>query len=160
RLAKASKTRIEMRDPEGRYNKYSLQELEQLSPSMNWASFVSDIGANTEELIVSTPKFMEEMERIFEEFPVSTLQEYLKWKVIDGAAPYLSHAFVKNNFDFYGKVLQGTEEMRPRWKRVLNTTETAVGEAIGKLYTEEYFPQEAKDKAQEMVDNILVAMGD
>jgi len=160
RLAKASKTRIEMRDPEGRYNKYSLEDLDQQVPSVHWAGFVDDIGAKTEELIISTPAFMEELENILSGVPLDTLQEYLKWHVIDQAAPYLSHDFVKNNFDFYGKVLQGTEEMRPRWKRVLSTTESAVGEAIGKLYTEEYFPQEAKERAQEMVDNIRAAMGD
>src|SRR5690554_4564059 len=101
RLAKASKTRIEMRDPEGRYNKYSLEELGKLTPSINWAAVVSDIGADTEELIISTPKFMEELENILSGLPVSTLQEYLKWNLINNAAPYLSHAFVKNNFDFY-----------------------------------------------------------
>ncbi|WP_235893372.1 M13 family metallopeptidase [Litoribacter populi] len=160
RLAKASKTRIEMRDPEGRYNKYTLSEMNKLTPSFDWKGYLAELNADTEEVIVSTPKFMEEVEKIIKEVPASTWQEYLKWNVVNSASSYLSYDFVKNNFDFYGKELQGTDEMRPRWKRVLATTERAAGEAIGKLYTEEYFPQEAKEKAQEMVDNIMLAMGE
>ena len=160
RLAKASKTRIEMRDPEGRYNKYTLEGMSDLTPSLDWKQYLSTIDADTEEVIVSTPQFMEEVDQIIKGTPYEAIQAYLKWKVIDRAAPYLSHDFVKADFDFYGRELEGTEEMRPRWKRVLATTEGAVGEAIGKLYTEEYFPQEAKEKAQEMVDNIIEAMGD
>ena len=160
RLAKASKTRIEMRDPEARYNKYTVSELNKLTPSFNWEQYLKDLDAEAAELIVSTPKFMEEFESILRDVPVSTWQDYLKWNLVNAASPYLSYAFVQNNFEFYGKELQGTEQMRPRWKRVLNTTERAAGEAIGKLYTEEYFPQEAKEKAQEMVDNIMLAMGD
>ncbi|WP_246535253.1 M13 family metallopeptidase [Litoribacter ruber] len=160
RLAKASKTRIEMRDPEGRYNKFTLSEMNELTPSFDWKKYLDELNADTDEVIVSTPKFMEEVEKIMQEVPASTWQEYLKWNLVNSAAPYLSYEFVRNNFDFYGKELQGTDEMRPRWKRVLATTERAAGEAIGKLYTEEYFPQEAKEKAQEMVDNIMLAMGD
>lgn len=160
RLAKASKTRIEMRDAEGRYNKFTTEELSSITPSIDWAVYLKSIEADTDELIISTPKFMEELENILRTMPVSTWKEYLTWKVLDRAAPYLSHDFVKANFDFYGRELQGTEEMRARWKRVLSSAEYAAGEAIGKLYTEEYFPQEAKDKAMEMVDNILEAMGE
>lgn len=160
RLARASKTRIEMRDPEARYNKYTVNELNDLTPSFDWEKYLADLNAETAELIVSTPGFMEEFERIINEVPAATLQEYLKWTLVNAASPYLSSEFVQNNFEFYGKELQGTEQMRARWKRVLNTTERAVGEAIGKLYTEEYFPQEAKENAREMVDNIMLAMGD
>ena len=160
RLAEASKTRIAMRDPEGRYNKYDLDEMAGLTPSLDWREYLSTLDADAEEVIVSTPKFMEEVDHIIKSTPFSTIQAYLKWNLIDRSAPYLNHEFVKNNFDFYGRELDGTEEMRPRWKRILATTEGAVGEAIGKLYTEAYFPQEAKEKAQEMVDNIIAAMGD
>ncbi|GGF19827.1 M13 family metallopeptidase [Echinicola rosea] len=160
RLAKASKTRIELRDPEGRYNKFAVTEMKSLTPSLDWEGYLSALGANVDEVIVSTPRFMEEIEAVLNEVPAETWQDYFKWHVIDAASPYLSHSLVQNNFDFFGKELQGTDQMRPRWKRVLGTTERAAGEAIGKLYTEKYFPQEAKDKANEMVDNILVAMGE
>lgn len=160
RLAKSSKSRVEMRDPEGRYNKYELNGMSALTPSLDWEAYLATLDADTDEVIVSTPAFMEEVNQIIEGASYDAIRTYLKWKVIDRAAPYLSHDFVKANFDFYGRELQGTEEMRPRWKRVLATTEGAVGEAIGKLYTEEYFPQEAKEKAQEMVDNIIEAMGE
>ncbi|KEO74835.1 M13 family metallopeptidase [Anditalea andensis] len=160
RLAKASKTRIELRDPESRYNKFTISELNEVMPSFDWNAYLSDLNAKTAEVIVSTPKFMEEVESIIRDVPPSTWREYLKWKLVNSASPYLSYEFVQNEFEFYGKELQGTEEMRPRWKRVLATTERAIGEAIGKLYTEEHFPQEAKEKAQEMVDNIMIAMGE
>jgi putative endopeptidase len=160
RLAKSSKSRIELRDPEGRYNKYDLEGMSALTPSLDWKNYLAALNADTEEVIVSTPAFMEEVDRIIKGASYDAVRAYLKWKVIDRAAPYLSHDFVKANFDFYGRELEGTQEMRPRWKRVLATTEGAVGEAIGKLYTEEYFPQEAKEKAQEMVDNVIEAMGD
>lgn len=160
RLAKSSKSRIEMRDPEGRYNKYELKGMSALTPSLDWEAYLATLDADTDEVIVSTPAFMEEVNQIIEGASYDAIRAYLKWKIIDRAAPYLSHDFVKANFDFYGRELQGTEEMRSRWKRVLATTEGAVGEAIGKLYTEEYFPQEAKEKAQEMVDNIIEAMGE
>ncbi|MEX2567438.1 MAG: M13 family metallopeptidase [Cyclobacteriaceae bacterium] len=160
RLARASKTRIEMRDAEGRYNKFTAEELNELTPSIDWLAYLREIKADTEELIVSTPKFMEELEDIITTMPLDAWKAYLSWKVIDRSASYLNHEMVKTNFDFYGRELQGTEEMRARWKRVLASTEAAAGEAIGILYTKEYFPQEAKDKALEMVDNILEAMGE
>ncbi|MEX2512487.1 MAG: M13 family metallopeptidase [Cyclobacteriaceae bacterium] len=160
RLARASKTRIEMRDAEDRYNKYTAVELNELTPSIDWKTYLREIHADTDELIVSTPKFMEELEDIIATMPLNAWKAYLSWKVIDRSAPYLTHELVKANFDFYGRELQGTEEMRVRWKRVLGSTEAAAGEAIGLLYTQEYFPQEAKDKALEMVDNILESMGE
>jgi putative endopeptidase len=160
RLAQASKTRIEMRDAEGRYNKFTVEELSQLTPSLDWRAFLREVGADTDEIIISTPAFMSEIEAIIETMPAEAWRDYLYWKALNRAAPYLHHELVKANFDFFGRELQGTEEMRPRWKRVLSSAEYAAGEAIGKLYTEEHFPQEAKDKALTMVDNILEAMGD
>src|SRR5690606_16707887 len=127
-LAEASKTRIAMRDPEGRYNKYDLDEMAGLTPSLDWREYLSTLDADAEEVIVSTPKFMEEVDHIIKSTPFSTIQAYLKWNLIDRSAPYLNHEFVKNDFDFYGRELEGTEEMRPRWKRILATTEGAVGE--------------------------------
>jgi putative endopeptidase len=160
RLAKASKSRTEMRDAEGRYNKYTTEELNALTPSIDWNAYLREINAGTDELIVSTPAFMAELESILSNMPLEVWKAYLYWKVIDHSAAYLNHELVKANFDFYGRELQGTEEMRARWKRVLASAENAAGEAIGILYTEEYFPQEAKDQALEMVDNILEAMGE
>ncbi|EPR71077.1 M13 family metallopeptidase [Cyclobacterium qasimii] len=159
KLAAASKTRIEMRDSEGRYNKYSLEELQKATPSLDWASLTKALGAKTDEIIISTPDFMLALEEAFSDSKVQMWQNYLKWHLIRMASPYMNHALVQANFDFYGKELQGTEEMRARWKRVLTSAEGAAGEAIGKLYTEEFFPEEAKEKANEMVSNILEAMG-
>ena len=158
-LAAASKTRIEMRDSEGRYNKYSLEEIQKATPSLDWANLTKALGANTNEVIITTPDFMLALEKVFSESKPKVWQNYLKWHLVRMASPYMNHALVQANFDFYGKELQGTEEMRARWKRVLTSAEGAAGEAIGKLYTEEFFPEEAKEKANEMVSNILDAMG-
>jgi len=159
RLAAASKTKIEMRDAEGRYNKYSLEELQEVTPSLNWAQLTNSLGATTDQIIVTTPDFMLALEAIFNEMEAEVWQNYLKWQLTRMASPYLNHALVQANFDFYGKELQGTEAMRARWKRVIASAEGAAGEAIGKLYTEAFFPEEAKEKANEMVSNILDAMG-
>ncbi|AKP50222.1 M13 family metallopeptidase [Cyclobacterium amurskyense] len=159
KLAAASKTRIEMRDSEGRYNKYSMEELQKATPSLDWSNLTKAFGAHSDEIIISSPDFMLALEEVFSELKPKTWQNYLKWHLVRMASPYLNHDLVQANFDFYGKELQGTEEMRARWKRVLSSAEGAAGEAIGKLYTEEFFPEEAKEKANEMVSNILAAMG-
>lgn len=160
KLAAASKTRIEMRDAEGRYNKYSIDKLQESTPSLDWSALFETFGATTDEVIVSSPDFMVALEEVFSESEPEMWQNYLKWHLVRESSPYLNHAFVQANFDFYGKELQGTEALRARWKRVLSSAEGAVGEAIGKLYTEEFFPEEAKEKANEMVNNILEAMGE
>ena len=161
KLAEAALPRVERRDPRRLYNKRSLEELNDLCASIDWNQYLTDVGVTGyEELIVTEPDFFTGVQEIISTHPVSDLKVYLKWHAINSAAPYLNHDLVKENFEFYGKTLRGTEEMRPRWKRVLDQTGGALGEAVGKLYVAETFPPEAKEAAREMVDNILEAMGD
>ncbi len=158
RLAEASMTNVEQRNIPALYNKMSLTELSEIAPSVDWKEYLTDMGVNdVDTLIVAQPEFMKEYETIVNEVPVAEWKEYLRWRLIDGAANYLNNEIVQANFDFFSKELRGVEEMRPRWKRVLGNTNGALGEAIGKLYVDAVFPPEAKQKAQEMVENLKLA---
>ncbi len=159
-LAEASLTNVERRNIPALYNKMSLAEVSEITPSVNWKEYLTDLGVNNiDTLIVTEPKFMKAFENIVKTVPVAQWKEYLRWRVIDGAANFLNHEIVQANFDFYGKELNGTTANRARWKRVLGMTNGVLGEAIGKLYVDEAFPPEAKATAKRMVDNILLAMG-
>ncbi len=161
RLAKASMTNVEQRNIPALYNKMSLAQLAEIAPAINWAEYLNSLGVKgVDTLIVAQPKFMKEFQAIAKEGNLDIWKEYLRWRLVDQAASYLSNDFVQANFDFYSKELNGVEEMRPRWKRVLATTNGSLGEAIGKLYIDETFPPEAKQKAQEMVENIKLAFAD
>ncbi|HNP18567.1 MAG TPA: M13 family metallopeptidase [Fulvivirga sp.] len=161
RLAKASLTNVEQRNIPALYNKMSLGQLSEIVPSVNWKEYLSDMGVTgVDTLIVGMPKFMKEYQAIVNTVPVGQWKEYLRWGVLNGAAGYLNNQFVQANFDFYSKELRGVDEMRPRWKRVLGTTNGSLGEAIGKLYVDATFPPEAKEKALEMVENLKLAFAD
>ena len=160
-MAEASMTNVEQRDIPKMYNKRSLAELTEMAPSFDWGTYFNDLGASgIDTVIVMQPKFVAEVDKMVNEYPMTDIQNYLFWGLINGTSNFLHNEIVQANFDFYGKELRGTEEMRPRWKRVLGMTNGALGEAIGKLYVDETFPPEAKASAQEMVENIRSAFGD
>ena len=157
-LAEASLTNVERRDPIATYNKLALNELDQQTPRFDWSAFFQQIGAPTvDSVVVQHPEFLQEMNRILADRDLDLLKDYLKWNVINSAASYLNHEIVNRNFEFYGKVLRGTDEMQARWKRVLDDTDDAVGFALGKLYVNDVFPPAAKDSAEVMVDYIKKA---
>lgn len=157
-LAEASMDNVERRDPVKTYNKYALATLDKETPGFKWSAFFDQIGAEpVDSVIVGQPAFLKKMDQVINRKDMNMLKDYLKWNVINDAAAYLNHEIVNRNFEFYGKVIQGTDEMRPRWKRVLNSTNSAVGFALGKLYVDEVFPPAAKDSAQEMVAYIKEA---
>ncbi|GAA0891130.1 M13 family metallopeptidase [Fulvivirga kasyanovii] len=161
RMAEASMTNVERRNIPALYNKKSLGELSKLAPSIDWKEYLADMGVKgIDTLIVMQPEFIKEFQKITEEVAVSTWKEYLRWRLLDANAGYLSNEFVQANFEFFSKELRGVEEMQPRWKRVLASTNASLGEAIGKLYVDDVFPPEAKQKAQEMVENIKLAFAD
>lgn len=160
-LAKAALTNVERRDWSLLYNKYAVVDLSELSAVFPWKKYLDDMGVHDlDTLIVMEPRFFKAFNEIITTVPVSSWKHYLRWHLIDGASPYLNHDIVKANFDFFGKELAGTKAIKPRWKRVLSQTNTALGEALGKLYVSEKFPLEAKESAEEMVHNILAAFGD
>ena len=154
RLALASLTPIEARNIPALYNPYPIGQLPEVMPQMNWNEYFSSIGVDlskVDTVIVTEPKFLKEMGAVMDEVPLEDIKAYLTWNVVNQAGSFLNNEVVQTNFDFYGKVIQGTEEMRPRKERVLSTTNGVIGEAIGKVYVAETFPPEAKRKAEEMV---------
>lgn len=159
RLAEASRTRVELRDAEKNYNKMSKEELKKLAPEFNWDSFFTEVGmSDPGDIDVGQPEFFEEVSAMVNEVPMEDWKHYFKWNLIRNTANYLSQDFVNERFEFYGKFLNGQQEMRPRWKRVLSTTNSALGEELGKLYVEKVFPPRAKKKAVEIVEALKVSM--
>jgi putative endopeptidase len=110
-----------------------------------------------DSVIVQQPSFFEGLDSILKNFDASSWKAWLKWQIISGASPYLSSEFVDQNFEFYGKTLSGTPELRERWKRAVSLIEGSLGEAVGKVYVEKYFPAEAKKRMEELVANLIQA---
>jgi len=161
RLAEASLTNVERRDPEKTYHKMSRPELQTLTPNWSWDAYFQQIGYTTIDSVdVSAPKFFETISREMKEIPVGDWQIYLRWHLLNSAAPWLSQPFVDEDFNFKGRVLQGTKELLPRWKRCVSATDRQLGEALGQIYVEKYFPPRAKARAEEIVGHLVDALRD
>jgi predicted metalloendopeptidase len=158
-LAKASRTRVELRDPEKNYNKMSLADLKSLTPDWSWEGYMHAVGSpSVTEINIAQPDFFKELDHQLSATPLADWKVYLRWQVLHNAAPALSDAFVQENFEFYGKQLSGTKELQPRWKRCAQSANQNLGEALGEVYVQKYFPQEAKARAKEMVNNLIAAL--
>ncbi|MEP2024224.1 MAG: M13 family metallopeptidase [Reichenbachiella sp.] len=159
KLAENSMTRLERRNPETTYNKLTLEDLQAKSDFIDWKKFFSGIGVNDiSEVNVNQIEYIAKMPAVIESTELSDLKDYLKLRFISSSSGYLSNDFVMAGFDFYSKQLSGQEEMRPRAKRMVNSTNGNLGDALSKLYVNEVFPPEAKEKCLEMVNNIKAAM--
>jgi len=160
-LAKISFTRIEQRDPVKNYNKMTLNELKETTPSFDWDTFFKTLGLeNPGDINVGQVRFFKGMSDIINTVDMNTWKAYLKWNILNESANYLNDDFVKQNFDFYGKMLSGQQEMQPRWKRVLSVVSNGLGEALGQLYVEEYFPSSSKKRMVALVNNLRQAFGE
>ena len=158
KLAKSSMTRLERRDPFKTYNKHTVSKLQELSPKINWTEYFSNIGlSNLNYLNVNQPDFFKNLSSVLTDFSIDDWKNYLKWNLIRGTSNYLSNEFIDSHFEFYGKTMSGSLENRPRWKRVLGTTNSALSEAIGKLYVAKYFPPKAKERMKNLVANLKSA---
>lgn len=161
KLADASMTRVERRDPEKTYHKMNRSDLRTLTPNWSWDDYFQEIGyANIDSVDVSAPKFFQTMSQALQETPLQTWRSYLRWHLVNSTAPYLSEPFVDEDFNFKGRVLQGTKELLPRWKRCVSATDRQLGEALGQIYVQKYFPPEAKARALEMVNHLTEALHD
>lgn len=159
KIAKTSRTRLELRDPIKNYNKMDLAALAKLAPNFNWTLYFNTMGVTAiNDLNVGQPNFISGVNKLFKEVSIDDWKTYLKWNLINGAADYLSSNFVKENFHFYGTVFSGKEKMKDRWKKVLGETSGDLGEAVGKLYVEKYFPAAAKQKMLKLVGNLKLAL--
>jgi len=158
-LAKASRTRVELRDPAKNYNLMPLAEMKSLTPEWSWGSYLYAVGAPAvEQVNVRQPEFFKEMNQELASVALPDWKIYLRWHVIHDAAPGLPERFVNANFDFYDKKLSGTKEILPRWKRCVQSTDRSLGEALGQVYVEKYFPPAAKARAKELVNNLIAAL--
>ncbi|PLX01775.1 MAG: peptidase M13 [Marinilabiliales bacterium] len=154
-LAKVSRTRLELRNPVANYNKMTLDELKQHSPDFDWDIYFGALGVSDPGgMNVGQPDFIAAIGQILNKYSVDELKDYLTWNLLDNSANYLNQAFVDQNFDFFGKTLSGRKKLQPRWKRVLTNTSGRLGEAIGQLYVEKYFPAESKEKMLVLVENL------
>jgi len=159
RLAAASLSRVELRDPKNQYHFVTIAEADQATPHFPWAPFFAAQGAHVEKgFSLSQPKFFVEFDRMLGDVRVADWQAYLRFHVIDGASPYLSKAFEDENFAFYGQTLNGQKEQQTRWKRVLEAVNGGMGLALGELYVAKTFPPEAKARAQELIDDVRSAL--
>ncbi|MFO7324929.1 MAG: M13-type metalloendopeptidase [Pseudomonadota bacterium] len=160
RLARASKSQEELsRDVSLYYNPVTLAEADALTPNFPWSVFFDSQGvAAPAKFSLAIPDFHREVDRMLAEVPVQDWKAYLRFRLVDAAAPYLGRQFTDAAFDFYGRILQGMEEQRPRWKRVLAALEDGAGEAMGQLYVQVAFPPESRARMEALVSNLTAAL--
>jgi endothelin-converting enzyme/putative endopeptidase len=160
RLAEAMLDNVALRDPVQQDHKMSFAELQKLAPAFDWAGYFDANGLPRGDLNVAQPAFLRRVDELLSGAPVADWRDYLGWIVLNQAADRLSKPFVVQNFEFYGKYLSGASSMKPRAIRCAEGADGQIGEALGQAYVEKYFPPEAKARMQDMVKNILLAMGD
>jgi putative endopeptidase len=159
RLANASLTAVELRDFANYHNLQTPAEADALTPHFSWTRLFQDLGvANLANFSYAHPKFFAELDKALVEVPLTTWKSYLRWKVANEAADYLSDAFVEKDFDFYGRTLSGAQEMRPRWKRMVDDTSGALGQALGQVYVARAFPPATKASADRMIEDLRGAI--
>jgi predicted metalloendopeptidase len=157
-MSKPRFDRVERRDRRKSYNPMTVAEIQKLTPSIDWTTYITKIGLPTNQtIIVSQPKYMTALETLFKENKVDDWKAYMRWSLLNRASSQLSTEIEKANWEFYGKTLTGAVKQRPFEERALQTVTGSVGEALGKLYVEKKFPAEAKEKAAKMIKNIFRA---
>ena len=160
RIAKASKSMVELRDPEANYHKMTYGQLLNDYPGINWSNILLNSGFPAIDYVdMGQPENIKEIEKILAETPLDDQKAYLAFKVIESAAGTLSDDFRTATFDFYGRVMSGTTQDRARWKRAVGMVEGVLGEAVGKMYVEKYFPASSKERMTQLVRNLQKALG-
>jgi putative endopeptidase len=160
-LAKLSSTRLQLRDPNANYNKTDLAGLQKMAPGMDWKAYFDGINLTaTNEINIGQPKFVSGMAKMINTVAVADWKVYFRWDLINSAASSLSSDFDKEHFAFYGTVLSGAKEQQSRWKRMIDQTSNSLGEAVGQLYVQKFFPPEAKSRMVELVNNLKVSLGE
>ena len=162
-LAKVSKSRTELRDPQANYNKMSLQEFNTKYPNLKLEQVMNAQGLKSEfmqELVVGQPAFMAGVNTLLAKIKPAEYRDYMEWGVIVSAASYLNDAVREANFDFFGKTMSGRKEDHPLWRRATNQVQGAMGQALGKIYVEKYFPAAAKARMLKLVKNLQIALGE
>jgi putative endopeptidase len=154
-LAKASRARVDLRDPHRNYHLMSVSDMDKETPGVSWKPYFRALGlGDLKELTIGQPEFLKEVGQMIVKSPLSSWKVYLRWKLLNSYADKLSSPFVTEDFHFKGTVLTGTPRNLPRWERIVQTTDGLLGEALGQLYVEKEFPPEAKNKAEALVANV------
>ena len=159
RLAKAAYSNVELRDPQRNYNKMSLDELQTLVPQVDWKVYFTALGVELDSISIGQIPHLQEAGKMLADEPLEDLKTLFAWQAIEGAASYLTTEIYMTSFDFYGKVLSGTEEPRPLWKRAVSIVNGTLGEAVGQMYVKKYFPEENKARMLALVHNLQKALG-
>jgi len=160
-LAKAHFEKEKTRIPELNYHKLKVSNLNDSVAPFNWDLFLTSVGAGKiDELNVSQIEPIAAAANLIKTIPVSESKSYLSWCLINAASKYLSDDFVNANFDFYGKQMSGSKVILPRWKRTVNAINEELGEEVGQLYVERYFPPKAKERMLDLVHNLTIALGE
>jgi putative endopeptidase len=158
-LAKSAMDRVERREPEKIYHKLSRQEWQALTPSFSFATYLSDLGApEFTALNVASPDFFKALDAELKTVSLDDLKTYLRWHLIHSQVEVLPEPFVDEDFNFYGKTLQGTKELQARWKRCVAAADGDLGEALGQVFVEKYYPPEAKARTLKMVNQLEAAL--
>src|SRR5581483_16799 len=158
-LVKGSMTRVERRDPKALDHKLTSGELQKISPDFQWNVYFTKVGLpSLPSLNVSAPNFFKTLNGEIGKEPLADWKTYLRWHLVHANASQLSSPFLNENFAFYGKTLQGQQELKPRWKRCTEYVDDYLGEALGQAYVEKYFPPQAKQEALKIVNEIRAAM--
>ena len=151
----------DLRDPDKTYHKMMLADLKTLTPNFSWEAYFKAAGhPELKEINIGQPDFFRALDAQLTATPIDDWKTYLRWQLVNTAAPGLSEKFVAEDFDFRGKTLTGAKEIQPRWKRCVQATDRVLGEALGQLYVQKYFPPQAKARALEMVHNLIAALRD
>jgi putative endopeptidase len=157
-LAKVSMDRVAMRDPYNIYHKLPLSEVNKLTPGVEWKALLAKmLVLNEDTLLVAQPNFFKAVAAMIKTKPIDDWKTYMKWHSLNGASTYLSKSFDQEHFNFFGKTLRGQQEQKPRWKKISGLVDGAVGEQLGKMYTEKYFPAKSKERMMELVNNLSAA---
>jgi putative endopeptidase len=159
-LAKASWDRVTNRDAEKTYNLYTFKQLKEEAPQFEWELWATAMGAPQgalDEIVVRQPSFVIDAARLWSDFPLEQWKAWMTIRAISDCGSYLHDAIVEEGFDFYGRTLSGTPQLRERWKRGISLVEGGLGEAIGRIYVSRHFPAASKDRMVELVDNLVAA---
>ena len=162
-LAKVSKSRTELRDPIANYNKMTLKEFNEKYPHFQLEKQMNAKGIQSryiQELVVGQPAFMEAADKLFATMTPAEYRDVMEWGIIDGATGYLNDAVREASFEFYGKVMSGRQEDHPLWRRSTNQVQAVMGEALGRIYVQKYFPASSKERMKTLVENLRIALGE
>jgi putative endopeptidase len=156
-IAGSHRNNVQLRDPQSNYNKVTVASLDKKMPMITWSNFLNNVGAKTDSLNLAQPGYYLKLNELLRTVPIETWKAYYQFHVTDDAAPALSTAFVNARFEYASKALYGQQQIKPRWERMYATVDNNMGEALGRLYVQKYFSEDAKKRMLELVNNLQTA---